>query len=88
MLLVSKEALANCVRHSQAHHVTFTVAQDSTGKLVTISIADDGCGFQIEHLPRINGLENMRQRAQKVGADLVIESSPGTGTRVRMVVRP
>jgi signal transduction histidine kinase len=63
--------------------------QHSDGNL-RLRVADDGRGFDpaVPHSqgsPRF-GLATMRERAQSIGADLQIESSPGHGTRVRLDV--
>ena len=50
---------------------------------VTLSIADDGRGFDpADVAPQSLGLGIMRERAQKIGATLTIESQIGTGTSV------
>jgi signal transduction histidine kinase len=44
---------------------------------------DNGCGF--ERLPEnalADGVRNMRERAEKLQGQFMIESQPGTGTKV------
>jgi signal transduction histidine kinase len=53
----------------------------------TLEIADDGVGFE----PALRagdgfGLPGMRERVERLGGRFSIESSPGTGTRVRVAV--
>lgn len=80
---IAQEALTNISKHAQARRVMVTL--DSTPARITMVIADDGCGFDAsEKNPRGEGwgLRTMAERAQAVGAELRIESSPGGGTRV------
>ena len=59
---------------------------------VTLIVRDDGVGFDVETARRLGragerlGLVGMRERAEGIGADLDIVSSPGRGTEVRLVV--
>jgi signal transduction histidine kinase len=56
---------------------------------VTILIGDDGIGFdpQAEY-PGHVGLHTMRERAEKLGGTLQVDSTPGQGTRVRATFLP
>jgi len=79
---IVQESLTNVVRHAQASRadVVLTVRND---KLVVI-VEDDGIGFDPnsvssgEHL----GLFGMRERAEMIEGNLVIESMPGKGTTI------
>jgi two-component system, NarL family, sensor histidine kinase DegS len=82
---VLKEALANVARHAAAHGVT--VALDFGEKEAVLRVADDGQGFDPEApRPGHYGVRNMRERAERVGAVLRIESGPAKGTAVEMRV--
>jgi signal transduction histidine kinase len=52
---------------------------------VVLVVEDDGTGFdpQAEY-PGHVGLHSMRERAQKLGGTLYVESTPGQGTRIRV----
>lgn len=80
ILLVSKEALDNCVRHAgcRTARIRLAVARG----LVTLVVDDDGWGFEPERAYEGNGLRNMSRRAAAVGGTLDISSTPGRGTRV------
>ncbi|MFN8475374.1 MAG: 7TM diverse intracellular signaling domain-containing protein [Anaerolineae bacterium] len=78
---ITQEALSNITRHARAQHVT--VAYTARPGSLSLSIADDGCGFDpstvdADHL----GLEIMRERATATGLSLDIISAPYEGTRV------
>ena len=82
---IAQEALTNISKHAQASQVTVTVEiDDQTLRLV---VADDGNGFDPEHLAEPGrgrgwGLLTMSERAEAVGGHCLIESYPGLGTRV------
>lgn len=83
--LVFKEAMTNAARHSGARNVTLTISEGHG--TVTFELVDDGRGLPAAPAngPRLvggRGLGNMRQRAASLGAELLVESAPGQGTRV------
>jgi signal transduction histidine kinase len=81
LLRIAQEAVANAAKHAHAKRIEVTLA--STPERVTLTIADDGAGFDTGR-PRTKswGLTVMRERAEAAGAALNIESTPGGGTRV------
>jgi signal transduction histidine kinase len=84
---IVQEAVTNVVRHARARSLRVSVAPDEEQVLVTV--ADDGRGFDPDARgvrSRRLGLTSMRERAQHLGATLVIDSAPGAGTTVRVEV--
>jgi signal transduction histidine kinase len=80
---VAQEALHNIVKHSQATTVALRLGQDAG--FVSLTVQDDGVGFDpAGDFPGHLGLKSMRERAERLGGTLELESSPGKGTRVRM----
>jgi PAS domain S-box-containing protein len=79
---VLQEALQNAVRHSAASR--FAVSLESTPKVLTLTVRDEGRGFSLESLPQNRGLglTSMRERLKIVAGELVIDSKPGSGTVV------
>jgi signal transduction histidine kinase len=54
---------------------------------MTLSITDDGCGFDMAQAPRGRwGMTTMRERAEAAGGRLAVESLRGKGTTVRAAV--
>jgi len=86
LYLVLREALNNVIRHAGAKTVRFTLAL--TDRHLTLTLADDGCGFDPsrqstltkERLCRGNGLSNMRKRMTEIGGTVDLASTPGQGT--------
>lgn len=91
LLRVAEEALHNALRHAAASSVRVSLAAAPDGP-VTLSVADDGAGFDVDLPPRAAarrlGLASMRDRARAVGGTLSVTSAPGKGTTVRVVVVP
>jgi signal transduction histidine kinase len=77
---IVQEALTNAARHAQAANIEVSL-ESTAGRLVVV-VADNGKGFSIKGARASLGLPSMRERARSVGGNLVINSSPGKGTRV------
>jgi two-component system sensor histidine kinase UhpB len=82
---VAQEALSNAVRHSEASRVSVTLRRREDGG-VALDVADDGRGFAFDESEGGLGIAGMRERALLIGGELTIESRPGRGTTVRLVV--
>jgi len=84
LLRMTQEALANALKHSQAKHITLTLAVAADHCLLTVK--DDGTGFDpllVNPLqPPHFGLLGLRERAEKIGATLEIVTRPGHGCSV------
>ena len=82
---LAQEALNNVLKHAHARHVC--VRLDLTGDQVVVEVADDGMGFEPSS-PEAEGygLPGMRERAERLGGTVEIDSGPGAGTRVRVEV--
>jgi two-component system nitrate/nitrite sensor histidine kinase NarX len=83
---IIQEALTNIRRHASAHNVRILL--NNEGDLYTVLIEDDGLGMTgtPEGMPGEHaGLEIMRQRAERLPGQIVIESEPGEGTRIVLI---
>jgi PAS domain S-box-containing protein len=79
--LIFKESLTNIVKHARASSVTVSVSMKE-GRLGLV-IEDDGKGFTADAvLSGKFGTTNLRARADELGADLHVDTSPRKGTRV------
>lgn len=83
---IAQEALANVAKHARARSVTINLRRD--GPRVLLSIKDDGRGFDQAMIQSYagHGLQNMRERARALGADLRVTSAPGQGTEIEVKV--
>jgi signal transduction histidine kinase len=82
VLRIVQEVLTNVLKHAQARTVRIATACD--GSEVKVLVEDDGVGFDPASAGRGRGLSHLRQRAARLGGSIEIESTPGTGTRVRL----
>jgi signal transduction histidine kinase/streptogramin lyase len=83
LFMAVKEALNNVLKHSAATEVRIRLGVED-GRLC-ISIADNGRGFRVDQVNGVgNGLTNMKERLQRIGGRMSLESEPGNGTRIRM----
>ena len=81
-----QEAVSNSVRHANPEIVQITIKM--VADALHVDILDDGAGFDTESLIAGKGLKSMRERAKLLGADLDITSSPESGTRLKLILRP
>lgn len=83
LVAIAKEAITNIVKHSQAEHVTMSLMDQGGG--FELVVRDDGVGFEPgQERPGRLGLKIMQERAESVGAKLEILSQPGAGSEVRL----
>jgi signal transduction histidine kinase len=76
------EASWNAVKHAQARNLWLETRR--VGSVVIVRIRDDGRGFDTGDPPPGLGLRYMRRRAEEVGAEVDIISSPGRGTNIQL----
>jgi two-component system, NarL family, sensor histidine kinase UhpB len=82
---VAQEALSNVARHSGASAVEVALRRREDGG-VELTVADNGRGFAFDESEGGLGIAGMRERALLVGGQLEIESRPGKGTAVHLLV--
>lgn len=85
-----REILTNVIKHANANHVKVSI--DGYDHEIRIIIEDDGAGFDLSKLQSPDkkkggfGLFNVKERLEYLSGSFDIESKPGCGTRVIMVV--
>ncbi len=85
---IIQEALTNVVKHANATHVDVSLARENG--IVSASVIDNGCGFNLETVRRSQdrglGLFGMQERVSLVGGTFRIITQPGQGTRVTISI--
>lgn len=82
MLYIVRESLSNIVRHSHATHARVVLLL-KTSSLIHIHIEDNGTGIDPEAARSDSfGLQIMKERADRIGATLMMNNRPEGGTRV------
>jgi signal transduction histidine kinase len=87
---VVREAVTNAIKTGRAQTVSIDVRDEPKG--VSVLVEDDGVGFDVAstlagYASRGSlGMLQMRESARQIGGRLTIDSSPGHGTRIRLVV--
>jgi two-component system sensor histidine kinase DegS len=84
---ILQEALQNVHKHAQAN--TVGVAWQRSSQSWALHVTDDGVGFDLVKTARRAksvGLLAMRERAELIGASLQIQSLPGKGTAVTLLI--
>ena len=82
---IAQEALNNILQHADASRVKITL--QSTDSHVSMSIVDDGKGFDPAHIPDNSfGLIGVNERAKLLGGTFEIKSSTGEGAEAEIRV--
>jgi len=76
---IAREVLSNIARHAQASEISVACAIRE-GDTVVLTIEDDGVGFDPETVARGHGLNNIEERAQQIGGEIVISNRRPKGT--------
>ncbi len=88
LLRIGQEAITNAVRHSGARQLTLILAFRADG--VRLGVSDNGHGFDPANIQPSRhggfGLSGLRERAETMHAQLEIHSTPGSGTRIQIIV--
>jgi signal transduction histidine kinase len=85
-----EESLTNVLRHARATHVKIRLYDDAD--VVQCSIGDNGIGFDVSEVlsgraERGSGLFSVRESLKGVGGTLAVNSTPGGGTEIVMIIR-
>jgi signal transduction histidine kinase len=83
---IAQEALNNALKHAAASTVTVRIA--SNDECVELEVVDDGKGFNPDTVLNKGGMGmiSMRERTERMGGALSVESAPGEGTSIRVQV--
>ncbi len=81
-----REGIINAIRHSRATELNLSLTQNQTN--CCVDLRDNGVGFDKSSVAGGGGfgLKGMRERIEKVGGHLAIETTPGKGTHISIEV--
>jgi signal transduction histidine kinase len=83
--MVSREAIANAIRHAHASSVCISLTGDAAR--LHLEVSDNGSGFtaagQTARLGHL-GMVGMRERSIAIGARFAVQSAPGEGTTISL----
>ena len=82
---IVQEGLTNCARHAQAKNIRVRL-EDANGQ-VALTVEDDGIGFDA-HAGVVYGLGllGLTERVRELSGNIAIESQPGKGTKLAVVL--
>ncbi|HFF6216942.1 MULTISPECIES: sensor histidine kinase [Stenotrophomonas] len=85
VFLIGREAIRNALRHAHASAIEVELSYGT--RCFLLHVRDDGVGIADENAAHGHwGLQGMRERAQRLGAELRLWSRPGLGTEVALAV--
>ena len=79
LMMIVKEALQNIVKHASAKCITIKIELEPK---FSLTIEDDGAGFNTTIATEGNGLKNMSARGLQLGTVVKFHSTPGKGSKV------
>ncbi|HEY9659140.1 MAG TPA: ATP-binding protein, partial [Allocoleopsis sp.] len=83
---IGQEALTNAIKYARAREIRIELVYEPTQCILRIK--DDGRGFDVENQAMRNGfgLLGMAQRAERIKAELKIQSCSGQGTEITVSI--
>ena len=84
LYLIYKEAINNAVKYSVCTRIEIKL--ERRRQTLILRVADNGKGFDQHSVKVGNGLKNMQERANEINASITIQSAPGVGTIVELVI--
>jgi PAS domain S-box-containing protein len=85
LLRMGQEALTNAIKHANAGEIRVELVYENAQCILRVQ--DNGQGFGVGNLPNGRfGLLGMSERAERIGAQLMIRSQPEQGTEIVVIV--
>ena len=90
LLLIVQEAVHNALKHAKPTQIHITLMASADATTFVVVVQDDGSGFVMGSQPGASsghfGLEGMRERAERLGGKLELNSTLGSGTTLQIEV--
>jgi signal transduction histidine kinase len=78
---VIQELITNSIKHSHSNDIFVQIITDNESQSITVE--DHGVGFDMKNIVSNGiGLQNLRNRIEKIGGNIHIDSAPGKGTSI------
>ncbi len=77
--LVIRETVTNALKHGNAQNVVVKVVERDSS--IVVEVSDDGIGISPE-MARVNGLANLKKRAEELNGQMNVHSEQGKGTTI------
>jgi signal transduction histidine kinase len=84
LMRIVQEILTNVLKHAAATQMR--ISAHCSGPYIEVCIADNGRGFDVGTTSTGRGLRHLAQRAASLHGSVLIDSRPGNGTTVRMLL--
>ena len=84
LMRIVQEVLTNVLKHAAASHMR--ISARCSELYIEVCIADNGRGFDVATTSTGRGLRHLRQRAASLHGSVLIDSGPGSGTTVRLLL--
>jgi signal transduction histidine kinase len=87
---IVQETVNNAVKHASAGKIIINIKE--TAQAIYAQVRDDGQGFDVDQVMRNYeqrgslGMVNLRERAELIGGELTMRSTPGRGTQITLYV--
>jgi len=85
LIRIIKEAMHNALKYAKCKNVILKIS--ATQESIYLILSDNGIGFTVDNGNDGIGLKNMQQRAEKIKANLNIDSQQGKGTQIRLSIK-
>ena len=84
LMRIVQEILTNVLKHASATQMR--ISAHNSGPYIEVCIADNGRGFDVVATSTGRGLRHLAQRAASLHGSVLIDSRPGVGTTVRLLL--
>lgn len=85
LIMIFKEGMNNVLKHSEATKVILKAKLDQD--VLSMTLSDDGQGFDPDHVKKGHGIDNMMVRAGRIGGTLTVDSVCGQGTKTELMFK-
>lgn len=80
LFLIFKEAINNAAKYSKANRIEIGFYQQDD--MLTLTVKDNGQGFDEQKVNMGNGLRNLRERAKEINGSITLDSAENKGTEL------